>query len=785
MRNTRGDNNLKGPRIGRECKVRATESGLEILRPERWEPSEFWKKVDDELIQRVTSLQNDLKPKNIEVIGLGKTQRELDKVVIEKQTLPSNNQEIDFSAVRTDIFATFQELKTHSGRLAELFGAETLKNDELKEIFTYAPENKKVYVQMRNSRLIQNLPQVLKGVSSIDSSTKCEDLLKNIKKAKIKVKILEDLEERREVSNNGLNNEESSSNYPEVTYSLEESRTINANPRNSQKRRVIIHEEGSSDEETDSSLLRKYGRYDFMNKRISNENTTRALEKKSSDEETDSSLLRKYGRYDFTNKRSSNENTTRALKKKNGKHALKSKHGIFYYEGGLNDKQQKEGKGRLYYPNGDIYDGYFKNDKREGEGKLYFKLGGLHEYAGGWYDGNFKDDLMDGPGELFDKNGVMIFKGEFEKGFQKYGRLLLSGSDWYVGEFSNNHRHGHGILYVKNDIALEGPWEYGRKHGEFKRYKTWKFDNDVVPQLIEGSTFDTVYYKHDILSDAPPRKNKIQIILSNGKTEDAKVSTYTSKPTKEIIYRYGIRITTEDLKTLEGANPLGANIVNFYMRAIEAEYLKLRYESDRGNPQSILFLDSDFFSELTADQLDSETTHYKEVSPRFAAYSTPQYLIFDEFERILLIVKKKSQHWILAEISCPKKPGAGTLEKIVFRIYDSMINKPDGTPTPEKYPVTRHLFEFVRNEMKKVKQTDETKKIIKDLQDSPIIFEEVPQQRDFHNCGVFVSRFVQYIAAGRTKFDFDSQVRSMNDFRNEIRNVILGIYANPLELERS
>ena len=91
-----------------------------------------------------------------------------------------------------------------------------------------------------------------------------------------------------------------------------------------------------------------------------------------------------------------------------------------------------DGKGILYYPDGDYYLGDFKKDKKEGFGMYYQnetknyiigqfsnnKINGLGIYhfveEGNLYKGEFKDDFMEGYGEYFYSDGN-IYKGEFKQ----------------------------------------------------------------------------------------------------------------------------------------------------------------------------------------------------------------------------------------------------------------------------------------------------------------------------------------------------------------------------------
>lgn len=70
------------------------------------------------------------------------------------------------------------------------------------------------------------------------------------------------------------------------------------------------------------------------------------------------------------------------------------------------------GKGKLVYPNGDIYVGDFKNGVFEGEGTFTAKTG--------WsYKGQFHKGQADGKGVLKAKN-AKVYKGTFKQGiFQK------------------------------------------------------------------------------------------------------------------------------------------------------------------------------------------------------------------------------------------------------------------------------------------------------------------------------------------------------------------------------
>lgn len=467
---------------------------------------------------------------------------------------------------------------------------------------------------------------------------------------------------------------------------------------------------------------------------------------------------------------------------------IKGPRGDIIFDGQQNENYEREGEGIYIYPNGDRYEGSWKYDKRHGEGKMYYKLGSAHELAGGYYEGTFVDDKIEGIGKTINRHNVLIYEGSFKNNLRHgWGFLRDEGGDYYLGEFSNGFKHGNGTLFVRNGPAYDGNWYCNKKHGEFRVYPKWELDTNGKPDISKsgkGSIENFVYdrpgtmkkQKITIISDSNPKN-------ANKSTEITLKQDQEAAPIQEIKNRFGIKITTEDMLTLEDKNPLGANIMNFYMRAVEAKSNELIYESMNGNNANIpriLFLDSDFFSELTKDTLDSKNTYYERVEMLFKAYSSPGHLIFNEFDKILIIVNKRGQHWVLAEILCEKE--RKKLKKISFRIYDSIPRDMKEFNLMDD-DVTRHLLSFAIKEAEKIakERPEESENILKLLKAAKGSYPKVPYQKDFFNCGVFVCKYLQYLALGR-ELSFD--VLNISKFRKEIRNIILEVYHNPLVIGR-
>ena len=86
----------------------------------------------------------------------------------------------------------------------------------------------------------------------------------------------------------------------------------------------------------------------------------------------------------------------------------------------------KEGKGKSFYKNGDIYDGEFKNDVKEGKGKLKYMNG--DEYDGGW-----KNNKKEGFGTMYYKNGDKLETEWNENNIGKKVIYYYKNGDKYEG----------------------------------------------------------------------------------------------------------------------------------------------------------------------------------------------------------------------------------------------------------------------------------------------------------------------------------------------------------------
>ena len=154
-----------------------------------------------------------------------------------------------------------------------------------------------------------------------------------------------------------------------------------------------------------------------------------------------------------------------------------------FYEGEM-DNSVYNGKGKLITQNQDEYIGQFVDGEKNGGGKLRFEDG--TEYEGNFvknkfsgkghmkwadgieYIGNFSDNYLEGEGILIKNNGEK-YEGTFEKNFfHGKGKYTYSNGDEYEGNFEYGIRKGKGVYRKKNGFIFEGFWDNNIPNGHGK-----------------------------------------------------------------------------------------------------------------------------------------------------------------------------------------------------------------------------------------------------------------------------------------------------------------------------
>lgn len=160
------------------------------------------------------------------------------------------------------------------------------------------------------------------------------------------------------------------------------------------------------------------------------------------------------------------------------------------YEGTF--KMGSKMRGTTKYPNGDVYEGEYENDKKNGQGMYRWSDGNV--YNGEWkddnrngqgmytwtdgnvYEGGFKDGDLHGQGTLKFPNGEAL-TGEWKDGEANgQGKYTWPNGRAYEGEFKDSKFYGQGTMKYSNGRVYTGGWDNNLRNGKGKL----KFSNGDV-----------------------------------------------------------------------------------------------------------------------------------------------------------------------------------------------------------------------------------------------------------------------------------------------------------------
>ena len=79
----------------------------------------------------------------------------------------------------------------------------------------------------------------------------------------------------------------------------------------------------------------------------------------------------------------------------------------------------------------------------------------MFDENGNYYIGQFKDDLINGKGTLYNKNGNIIYEGDWINNKKEGNGKWIDGcGNYYIGQFKDNLRNGKGKVYLPNGIMI-------------------------------------------------------------------------------------------------------------------------------------------------------------------------------------------------------------------------------------------------------------------------------------------------------------------------------------------
>ncbi|RLN27465.1 hypothetical protein BBJ28_00019367 [Nothophytophthora sp. Chile5] len=117
---------------------------------------------------------------------------------------------------------------------------------------------------------------------------------------------------------------------------------------------------------------------------------------------------------------------------------------------------KREGQGHMYYSDGSVFVGDWKDDVKCGHGVMTWMIPGDEEDSGPIpierYDGEWLDDCQQGFGRhVWLRSGLSTAPSR-EK-------------NWYEGEFRDGLRDGNGVFFYANGARYEGEWRANVKDG--------------------------------------------------------------------------------------------------------------------------------------------------------------------------------------------------------------------------------------------------------------------------------------------------------------------------------
>ncbi|KRX02711.1 Protein kinase-like domain [Pseudocohnilembus persalinus] len=163
-------------------------------------------------------------------------------------------------------------------------------------------------------------------------------------------------------------------------------------------------------------------------------------------------------------------------------------------------EQKFHGKGKMMYPDGSLYEGYFVNGQPHIVGRHLFENGeyytgqwnegkmdglGKKQYADGTvYNGQWKNGSKHGLGREIFPNGSK-YEGDFVEGRKEgNGCYIWDNKNRYNGEFKNNAINGKGIYVWSDKRYFKGFWKDNKMEGTGEmvwpdgNYYTGEFKDD-------------------------------------------------------------------------------------------------------------------------------------------------------------------------------------------------------------------------------------------------------------------------------------------------------------------
>ena len=191
----------------------------------------------------------------------------------------------------------------------------------------------------------------------------------------------------------------------------------------------------------------------------------------------------------------------------------------------------QDGQGTVTWANGDKYIGGRKNGQADGQGTFIFANGTTQ--SGEWKNGNLIER---------DSSGIAIgcVEGNCDNG---KGTFKWPNGDKYEGDWSNGQRTGQGkYFYSSGGGVYTGEWKNNNRHGEgtmiwndgVKQVAIWEMDKPVKTISISKNFIfkkGTTFVDSDIIKKSDPSNFKDIVFVEKEKLLDFDKRTFKNRKT--------------------------------------------------------------------------------------------------------------------------------------------------------------------------------------------------------------------------------------------------------------
>jgi hypothetical protein len=163
------------------------------------------------------------------------------------------------------------------------------------------------------------------------------------------------------------------------------------------------------------------------------------------------------------------------------------------YQGNWKDNK-KCGFGIQFFENGDKYEGEWLDNKKHGYGTYWVKNEKKKLVRS--FTGQFFADHKNGKGTMYFSNGDR-YDGHWENNeMSGFGRMVYSNGDVYVGHWANDERNGYGVFTKNNGDYYEGNWLMNKREG-YGSYYFSESQKVIIGEWVNDSPKVSVLYKAD------------------------------------------------------------------------------------------------------------------------------------------------------------------------------------------------------------------------------------------------------------------------------------------------